>query len=387
MPDSKRQPGAMKWKLIGIGTAIMLAIPGAAVQLDLQSARDASLARYVPKFARSTALEVTARDQDAGSDKALAYAESERLLARRPVPAENLSLYGLLAFETGKPKQADAAFALAAQRGWRDTLTQELVINAALQTQDWQVAADRLTALWSANLDAPNITEVSKAALGVGAVQEAFGARLAHKPRWQSDFLRWAGENLSLESAANTVHAAIVQRAEFKCNELAALARNMAFGGQPDAAALAWSGPCRNPKALSASDFGFDEPDEGYERGPFEWIYPEFAAFSRTFNSDGKPAVMTVSNSDPENRTAAMRLVRLAPGAHSVTVSAQGSAASRVFVRVECIAQDGERGLIARDYATAGAIAFEVPAVSCSEQLLTVMVGRGETAAMYLQLS
>lgn len=135
---------------------IAMLLLGATVvfaQLDRQSRIDPHLSRYVPApFASFARFNRTIDAIETGSpDEALA--EAKHLLARRPIPAEHLSLVAIAQAKGGDEAAALRTIQLSAQRGWRDPYAQEIVFRLALDAGDYDEAANRLAALWATGTD------------------------------------------------------------------------------------------------------------------------------------------------------------------------------------------------------------------------------------------
>lgn len=142
-PEDTRMIGRIAWW----ATLTLIDLITSALQFDVQSRRSPQLASVVPPPLRGNAQVHIVRSALAGQDPAPAVREAERLIQRRPLPAENLVL---LAKGQAKAGQVDAAarnIQIAGQSGWREPLAQEAVLRLALAAGDNPAAARRYAAL------------------------------------------------------------------------------------------------------------------------------------------------------------------------------------------------------------------------------------------------
>ncbi len=136
--------GAIAWRI----ALLVIAVVTVGVHLDRQAERTPALAQSVPELFRSTAqLPVTAYALT-GEDPALAIDEAERLIRRRPLPAEHLRLLAQAQIAAGTFDQGALSIQYAAQRGWRDPLAQEAMLRLAIDAGDAPEAARRYAALF-----------------------------------------------------------------------------------------------------------------------------------------------------------------------------------------------------------------------------------------------
>ena len=88
-------------------------------QLDREARARPALAPFVPPPFRSFAqAAIVEQGLARGTDPAALYPQARRLLLRRPIASENLTLFGLSALRAGDQQRALQAFGLAASRGW-----------------------------------------------------------------------------------------------------------------------------------------------------------------------------------------------------------------------------------------------------------------------------
>ncbi|TNE47829.1 MAG: hypothetical protein EP341_09065 [Sphingomonadales bacterium] len=167
-----------------------IAIVAANVQLDRQSRRDAELATTVPEPFRAFSqyrLTQSALQQD---DPNRSLFEAKRLIERRSVPAEHLSLLASAQFRAGERDRALITIQLAARRGWRDQSAQLAMAQLALAANDHGEAARRLAAVWALAERPDDVRELAHAVIADPAGQAELARLVAASPRWLPKILR-----------------------------------------------------------------------------------------------------------------------------------------------------------------------------------------------------
>lgn len=118
------------------------------VQLDRQSRKNPALAPHVPEIFRSSALLPLAAAAIEAGDGDRGLTEARTLVQNRPLPAEHLRLLAQAQFAAGDIEASALTIQYAAQRGWRDALPQEAMLQLALSNDDPPEAARRYAALF-----------------------------------------------------------------------------------------------------------------------------------------------------------------------------------------------------------------------------------------------
>jgi hypothetical protein len=227
-------------------TAGLLAIAAVttALQIDRESHTSRALAPLVPPPLRNYAqTKVTLAAIGAGDPQA-ALAEAQRLVRRRPVPAEYLSLLAIAQAQAGQVEQAELTIQIAGQRGWREPLAQEAVLRLALAAGDTAEAARRYAALFrrQATPDALLI-ELGPQVLGEpqGAGRKTFIDIIVGAERWHTLFLERGPQVMPQDAFSAITAAAIARGVMFDCDPLKRTVEGLR---QRDAAAAqAMAGP------------------------------------------------------------------------------------------------------------------------------------------------
>jgi len=208
-----------------VWTAGLLAIAAVttALQIDRESHTTRALAPLVPAPLRNYAqTQVTLAAIGAGEPQA-ALAEAQRLVRRRPVPAEYLTLLAIAQAQSGQAEQAELTIQIAGQRGWREPLAQEAVLRLALAAGDKAEAARRYAALLrrQATPDAVLIA-LGPDVLGEpeGTGRQALTDIIVGAERWHFVFLERGPQVMPLDAFSEIAAAAIARGVVFECNSL-----------------------------------------------------------------------------------------------------------------------------------------------------------------------
>lgn len=207
------------------------------LQVDKQAESTPSLARIVPAPLRNYAQVQVARSAIATGDPATALAEAERLVRRRPVPAEHLTLLATAQARAGRLDEAATTIQVAGQRGWRDPLAQEAVLRLAHAAGDKAEAARRYAALFLRDRTPDALLEELGPAVFGGSEpigRETLVAIVVGGERWHSLFLRRGAQVMPPADFGAIAAASLRRGADFDCE---ALGKSIALLRQRDAAA------------------------------------------------------------------------------------------------------------------------------------------------------
>lgn len=202
----------------------MLAVVIAALQIDRQSDLTPALAPLVPAPLRNYAQPRIATDAIERANPATALFEAERLVRRRPVPAEYLTLLAAAQAKAGQAEAAATTIQIAGQRGWREPVAQEAVLRLALAAGDKPEAARRYAALFLRSAT-PNalLQEVGPMVLEEtgGAGQRTLVDIISGTDRWNATFLRRGAQVLDPATFTDIAEAAVARGTQFDCSVLA----------------------------------------------------------------------------------------------------------------------------------------------------------------------
>jgi hypothetical protein len=226
-------------RIIWFAALLGLALLTTFIELDRQSEATPMLAGLVPEPLRGYAQARVAGEAAEGDDAALALAEARRLVRRRPVPAEHLTLLALAQTKAGEVEQAGLTVQIAAQRGWREPLAQEAVLRLALEAGDKPEAARRYAALFLRPATPDELLrDLAPAVLDEpgGDGQRTLVDILSGTDRWHSVFLRRGAQVIPPSAFADIATATMKRGVRFDCG---ALAQAIKGTGQRDQAAAA----------------------------------------------------------------------------------------------------------------------------------------------------
>lgn len=226
-------------RIIWFAALAGIALLTTALQIDKESERNGALAVMVPEPLRNFAQTQVTQKALVGKDTKAALAEAERLVRRRPVPAEYLTLLAAAQAKAGDAEQAAITIQIAGQRGWRDPAAQEAVLRIALAAGDKAEAGRRYTALFL-NSQTPNakLEELGRAVLDEprGAAQQTMVSIISGGARWHAGFLNRGSQVMPPAAFSATVVDSLGRGADFDCGEIAV---SLAILNGRDAAAAA----------------------------------------------------------------------------------------------------------------------------------------------------
>ena len=228
--------GRILWLAVLSALAAVITI----LQLDRQAEATPALAAMVPEPLRGYAQAQVTLTATEAADGAAALEEARRLVRRRPVPAEHLTLLALAQTKAGMPEPAGLTIQIAAQRGWRDPIAQEAVLRLALAAGDEPEAARRFAALFLRSAT-PNalLQELAPAVVGKtgGPGQRTLVDIIAGTDRWHDTFLRRGVQVMPPAAFADITRASMKRGARFDCGilgqSLKALRQKDAAAAQP----------------------------------------------------------------------------------------------------------------------------------------------------------
>jgi hypothetical protein len=247
-------------RIIWFTALAAIAVLVSLLQIDKQSEKSPALAAAVPAPLRNYAQIRIAQAAVSGEDAAQALDEAQRLVRRRPVPADYLVLLAAGQAKAGQTEAALKTIQIAGKRGWREPVAQEAVLRIALAAGDKAEAARRYAALFlrGGTPDAL-LKELGPAVLdepgGIG--QQTLTAVVVGGERWWPVFLRRGPLVMPPAALAAIVKASMDKGARFDCAQLELAIRRVsqrdaAAGDALAAAVRAGHCPARVPKGKTA---------------------------------------------------------------------------------------------------------------------------------------
>ncbi|OBV11190.1 hypothetical protein [Erythrobacter dokdonensis] len=223
-------------RLTWLASLLAFAVLTAFLQIDRQADMTPSLAPTIPQPLRNYAQPRIAAAAAESTDTAKALEEAKRLVRRRPVPAEHLTLLAVAQTKAGQAEQAGMTIQIAAQRGWREPIAQEAVLRLALAAGDEPEAARRFAALFLRRAT-PNglLQELAPAVLDQtnGPGQRTLVDIINGTDRWHNTFLRRGIQVMTPAAFADIATASMARGTQFDC---AILSQTLKALRQTDAA-------------------------------------------------------------------------------------------------------------------------------------------------------
>lgn len=202
---------------------VALACVTFGLQWDREARKNPAIAPTVPEIARSTSqFRIAALALGADNPEA-ALAEAERLVRRRPLPAEHLRILAQAQAAMGKIEPASLTIQYAAQRGWRDPLAQETMLRLALDAGDKDEAARRYAALFLRRDTEDSLLEE----LGAPILAEPGGEGrktlitiVGGGKRWHNQFLGRGARVLPADAFVEIIRGTMAQGAQYDCDRI-----------------------------------------------------------------------------------------------------------------------------------------------------------------------
>lgn len=358
----------------------LAALIAVGVQMDRQARREPRIAHMVPSIFRAYALEALARSAYSDGDSALGLAYSRQLVSRRPVPEEGLSLLTLGLIKAGDNERALAALLLSAERGWRAPYTQTLMVLAAEQAGDYDVATQRLLSLWRQGNQGADVKQMTATVLSSrdGVSHFAQGI-IPRDSSWATNFLLWAAVPLSDDTIRIVVGAMSRKRLHMDCRKLSPVTRGLVHAQKVSAATTLWSTLCSALPIKQADDFNFNLVPGPV--GPFDWRLSEQAGIDARIHHVGSESYLSYTNFSQVRMQVAERTAVLSSGAHKawmVNIPGQRSDADDTLLRITCRSPSIPAGkTFVFEINPQGAF-FSIPESGCTSQELGLWVRRGE---------
>lgn len=360
---------------------VFVAISATIVQFDRQSRRSPDLVRYVPSWFNGNAQAmraITALEEGHQREAVIAAA---RLVAVRPVPAENITLVALAAANAGGATLANQAISEAARRGWRDPTAQTSMLAAALAQGDATTAAQRLDALLRI-AQPSSATDDGFAALAATDVgRKALVQRLNKGPPWIAVLLQRGPTIMSAGAFSSLLQEARHEGIAFDCAELAKSTVALLRLGQLAASKSVWNNFCAH-SAVDLEAIWRPAAEEANIVEPFGWIYPAEPGIVRNISWVGSSPALSWRNNDVVWRALAARYVTLAPGRHRVRMGDKSTneadlvETGKVRIAAICFASTTTRPATWH-LAVDNAGGISVP-VNCPVQYVSVLVEQGD---------
>lgn len=309
----------------------------------------------------------------------LAVARAESSLRHRPIDASTLSSFALAAVEGDDVERAGRALSLAAQRGWRDTYTQVMVVGSAIGAENWEIAAQRIDALTRLRREQEAIFGSLSLMLQSEGGRKALADRLAESYPLVYALADFIGAYPDYGEEVAQVFVMSENKGDaMDCSRFSRVTRTLLARNKGSAALSVWPDRCLGEAGRDAAF----APTSGLgEEDPFAWSFPSVPGLS-VRHGEG---TVTVRNRDPLRRQFAYRYLTLEAGQHRLLLRsdtspgvmsgmASGNASVQVSMRCDRTSRGAANSLIAQDYDAE--ISFDVPE-DCPTQFLALSTSKG----------
>lgn len=352
------------------------------VELDRQGRADRWATNLVPDSFRSDTLENLTRQSFKRGDSVQGEALARRLVERRPISAEPLSLYGYFLLVNGKLAAGEAVLQVAESRGWRDRFVQRVAILSALQQSTPQIAANRVVGLWRIGERDDWLHDLTRATLKAPGGLSAFENALIPRDKYfGTDFLVWATANLPFANVDRLAKRMAVLQSEFNCSMFSGEIDKLVRYGNYRSAAVVWKALCESNRS-STNELAFGHPN--VLTGPSDWRYPEVAGVDVDLQQKIGRVILHYSSSNPLNKVIARRYLAIGSG-HYVLKVDETSTLSAPEWHLMCISPDGHKAALKLDSVGYGKWSFDVQA-TCPVQELGIVVRNGSGDIGQVQL-
>lgn len=262
---------------------------------------------------------------------------ARQAVASDPIDPKSPALLGASLLLQGRDGQAERAFRVAGQMGWREPLTQLYWMNVALAQGQPNVAAMRLDAVLRVYPALPNRDALLAQFEQPGPLQSALVARLAGRPPWA---VSYANDVEGVSDAALSARAEVVSSLPqpWGCEAVARGVSGRYQRGLVIPAARIWHRHCPTSAIGSVADSDFRHLSAAGHPVPFEWnLFGDGDVFAQP--SGNGTGGMTVQVAGAMAKPVVWQAVVLAPGHYRLNwtvTAADGSAANAVKVALAC---------------------------------------------------
>ncbi|MDG5750972.1 hypothetical protein P8R33_07635 [Qipengyuania sp. XHP0211] len=365
-----------------------LAVVCVGVQLDYAVEDDPELARLVfPPF-KGLAYAVAAETALANEMGAPAVRASEALALERPTASESFSRLARAYALEGDSLKAERAIFASAARGWRDPLAQLIILQAGLSVEDWDVVAQRLTALrkMRRNHDFFDQQLVQLASFPRG--RQELAAQFAADQMGLRQFMRGGLALLPPDQFADIMVRSAAATEEVNCETFNLATERLLRAGHRESAMQVWIDQCRDGAVATGNKFLF--ASRTADSDPFAWRYPRASGLSSfvATGSNGQPSLQFANNSRL-NRVIAERFLVLDPGTYTLAItesaatSRRPSRRSEVSPVLQCL---GEESSDVATESTGADWTLTVPPQGCEVQMLRLLATPGSDTILAVRV-
>ena len=356
--------------------------------LDRMAELDPAAAEHVPARLAVNAARTQALDALRDGDFDRAFVAARLAVARDPVDARSVALFGETALLQGDPAFARRAFDVSKQLGWREPLTQLYWLAANLERRDFGAAADRVDAILrqTPDLERRNLYLAPLDAKPAG--RAALAGKLRAYPAWAATYFNDTRGPAAGDPMARS-ETAMLLAARYRihdCRLVSPLVEALYRHAHTARAYKLYALHCAGPGEPAAPiDGGFEHADTRNPQTVLDWRFTSEGAIGVLLEPVGamRGRAAVVTSTAPITMPFASQPLALRPGAYRVSwraIGQDGAPSSAIGVSLACNALDHkwlEQRLADRSRSRFAA-AVSVP-VDCPNQSLTLGIASDAT--------
>ena len=330
-------------RAMGVVLMLLFAVAVVGTTSDRMSATKPLWEQVVPRPFADNAWRTRALLAVRRGDGPAALGAARFAMRSGPIEPGSSDLLGSALLLVGQADEADQAFRVAGQMGWRRPATQVYWMQQALVEGDYAVAVTRLDAL---------LRQSPKLA-GDPALMQQFEssprgapillARLADRPPWTPDYLvQVEGLSLSeLDDRARVLNNLAARIGPLGCAATGAVVDRLMSAGLADRADSVWRANCPSQSAGLVGDGDFVHTDLSRRDSLFSWWSPPDSDLSTSTDETQPPSEprLIVASTSPFPRMVAVRRVRLQPGRYRLSwrsLGRDGRGSDRIAATIDC---------------------------------------------------
>ena len=263
------------WSRLALGSGLAAyAALAAGSAADRLSFGDPVMAAKVPALFASEAVRTLGAQALSGGQAMEALALGTRAIRGEPTDPQSTALFGAGKLAAGDRVQAERAFRVAGQLGWRVPITQSYWMGQALAAGKYDVAALRLDALLRQQPALLRQRQLTDPMERNPAGQAAMIARMQLRPAWLKAY---TGDVFDLPVDMVLQRAEVLSGAArtglvVGCDQAAPIASMLAGTGQPKAGAALWQQHCPAAGTDLVGDGRLMTLDIGATPSAFTWV-------------------------------------------------------------------------------------------------------------------
>ncbi|WP_448658000.1 tetratricopeptide repeat protein [Sphingomonas sp. CJ99] len=258
------------------------------------------------------------RTRDEDLDGALAAARA--YVRTDPLDPDATAVLATILVEQSAFAEADAAFRVAGQLGWRNVPTQLYWLSQSLAADDIDNARLRLDAILRLRVNNPLVASGLLQMEQTEAGTEALIELLQNDPPWQDRFVRGVSQlpDEPMQQRINLLVAARRAGAPINCTSVAAPVTTLLNKSKSAAARQLWDGTCGQPGKGLVRNGDFESTDQE-SASPFAWTFFAEGGVDASITAAPAPLsgqALTVQSTLPREVQIVAKLLDLEPGSY-----------------------------------------------------------------------